>query len=540
MARSSKTAGEDPPLDGAEPGTADGAEQGSGTDDSESTDINRRGVMKLAGAASAGALGSLAGCTGGTNDDGNSQNTDDTKSNNANTDTKAGDGGQQESVTVSYWSGKAAETPKLKQYFKDGMKTFEEQNSKIKVDMTVLAWDQLNQKYITTMQSGTNPPDLASAGTYGLEMFQNGKVAELSSYMEGDPDLPEKWTPAMQEATEYQDKQWAAGIGGLNTTVFGLRSDIFRDAAGIQNPEKELNTWTQVRRAFEKIKKNTDSHAYEVTGVQSDVEAYWGNARTSYTGGTDPWIDVENKGSTDNPHVKPGNAPRTDGMIKNNIDLGATYSTDKHPSRGDEGVIPLFVKGDVASFGYSLSVKSIKALDPSFKFGWDGQAYALAAPKLDPNYGEEFGIPELAGKEGQHGGHSWTLEGQLCVTKSSKVKEAAYKLAKFRNTSKDFGLPLYVDPELAQSVPAYKPLLQAIQQSKYKDMRTQPLNKQISLLEEYGDNYRTTGAKWDIPGTNTIRWDNIGGTMAKAYSGQIKRDKAPQQMASAIKKTINS
>ncbi|MFC4552869.1 MULTISPECIES: ABC transporter substrate-binding protein [Halorussus] len=494
--------------------------------------------MKLAGGVSAGALGALAGCAGQSNDgkktdgEGNANSKDDTAANK--------DGGQQESVTVSYWSGKAAETPQLKQYFQKGMKTFEKQNSKVKVDLSVMSWDQLNQKYITTMQSGTNPPDLAAAGTYGLEMFQNGKVAELSTFMEGDSDLPEKWTPAMQEATDYRGKQWAAGIGGLNTTVFALRSDIFRNAAGIQNPEKELKTWTQMRRALDKIKKNTDAHAYEVTGTQADVEPYWGNARTAYTGGTDPWIDVEDKGSSKDPHVKPGKAARTDGMIKNNIDLGKAYSTDKHPSRGDEGVIPLFVRGDIASYGYSLSVKSIKAINPDATFGWDGEAYALAAPKLDPNYGNEFDIPELADKKGQHGGHSWTLEGQLCLTKSSKVKDAAFKLAKFRNTSKDFGLPLYVDPKLAQSVPAYKPLLEAIQQSKYEKMRTQPLNKQISLLENYGDNYRTTGAKWDIPSTSTIRWDNIGGTMAKAYAGQIKRDKAPQQMGKAIEKTIQS
>ncbi|WP_435185618.1 ABC transporter substrate-binding protein [Halobellus sp. EA9] len=445
-------------------------------------------------------------------------------------------------MTVSYWSGKAAENSSLQQYFKEGMQTFEDQHSNINVDLNILAWGQLTQKYITTMQSGTSPPALASAGTYGLEMFRNGAVEDLSTYMEGDPDLPEKWTPTMQESTDYRGQRWAGGIGAINTTHLGLNVSLFKEHTDVQAPEEDLNTWTQLRRALDQIQEGTGDgvYPYEVTGTQADVEAYWGAARTAYTGGTDPWIDVTDQGSPENPVVKPGQTERTDGMIKNNIDLGEQYSSGGYPSRGDEGVLPMLVNDKVAAYNYGVSVQGIRGLTPNATFGWDGDYMAISTPKLDPNYGEEFNLPELAGKEGQHGGHTWSLEGQLCVSKSksSAVKEATYQLLKFRNTSPEFCLELYASPDLAQAVPAYTPLLDDIRSEEYADMRTQVHNHMIEELANYGENFRTTGAAWDTPGTNTIRWDQIGGTMAEAYAGQISRENAASTMGDRIRSTL--
>lgn len=507
-------------------------------------EVSKRTVLQAAGGmAATGALGALAGCTG--SDDGSSTDTDsgsDSGSGNSSNDSSS-DGGQQESVTVSYWSGKAAETSALQNYFEEGMQTFEDQNSNINVDLNVLEWDQLSERYITTMQSGTNPPALASVGTYGLEMFRNGSVQELSTYMEGDSDLPEKWTPTMKEATNYRGDRWSGGIGAINTTHLGLHVGLFKEHTDVEQPAEDLKTWTQLRRALNQIQENTgnDVYPYEVTGVQSDVEAYWGAARTAYTDGTDPWLDVTDQGSPDDPVIKVDQNERTDGMILNNIDLGAEYSSPGHPTRGDEDVAPMLVNDQVASYNYGMSVQGIKAITPDATFGWDGDYMAIKTPKLDPNYGEEFDIPELAGKEGQHGGHTWALEGQLCVTesKSSAVKDAAYDLIKFRNTSPDFCLQLYADANLAQAVPAFNPLLDDILSDEYADMRTQVHTHMINELDEYGANYRTTGASWDVPGTNPIRWENIGGTLSEVYAGQIDRENATSEIASRIQTTLD-
>lgn len=505
--------------------------------DASGSGTRRRSFMKLAGAAGTGALGALAGCSsngsnGGGGDNGGGG------SNGSNAQSNSGNGGSQESVSISFWSAIAAETPSLKNYFSKGMTQFEKiHDQKIKVDMQVLSHDDLKKKYATTVDAGSGIPDVAMSGSFGLEQFQNGNVIDHGPYIEETDGLPDNWAKAQKESGKYRGKWWAAGAPAVGSTQWCLKTDAFK-AAGVSGPE-DLETWTDMRRTLDKIKQKGDvKYAYEVTGVYNDVEAYWGNAHTAYTDGTDPWFDTDDKGSPNKPYIRVNHADRTNGMMLNEYDLGKAYSSPGYPSTGDEDTYPKILNGTIASQAYSCSIRSFTSLNPDVKFGWDGDVLGLTAPKLDANYGDEFNIPSLAGKKGMPGGHTWTLETQVTIQDASKNKDAAWELSKFRLIDERFLLPLLIDPDLNQSAAAYKPVLKKQQSSKYSKYRVQPFNVALEQLAKYGVNYTTTGAAWDFPGTDAVRWNAIGKTLSKGYAGQFPRKQIPAKVESAIRSVL--
>jgi hypothetical protein len=523
-----------------------GSRDGSSSESTE-TGTKRRDFVKFAGVASAGALGTLAGCAGS---DGGGGGTDTATDTPTETDSSDGGGGGTDTATatesgsegpavVKYWSSIAAETPPLNKYYKKKMREFEEiKNKETLVDIQALSHSNLKTKFVTTIEAGGGVPDLALSGSFGLQQYRNGNVIDHGPYIEETEGLPDNWTNSQVEAGQYRGEWWAAGTATLGNTMSTIVNEPFKQI-GISNPHEELQTWTDFRRALIKVGEETDyDFPYEVTGVEGDVEAYWGSAHTAYTDGTDPWMDVEDQGSPDNPYIKVDGTDRTDGMIYNEIELGEEFSSPKHPTRGDEGVYPLMLNGKIASHAYGGSVRAIKAQAPNATFGWDGMFTGIATPRVDPNYGEEFDIPELAGKEGNHGGHTWSLETQKTIQEASEVKDAAWELAKFTLIDERFLIPLLVDPGLNQSVPTYEPMIEVQRQDKYKDMRTQPFEKSLELLEEHGGNFATTGAAWDIPGTNTIRWSDIGGTLSKAYADDFSTEEAPAKIKENMVATL--
>ena len=520
-------------------GSGDSSEDGS-----TESGTKRRDFMKIASVASAGALGTLAGCSGQSSDgsaqtatDSPTQDTDtSTDSDSESTQTDSGDGGEEGAAVLSYWSSIAAETPPLKEYYVNGMREFEKINDKkILVNLQALSHSNLKNKFVTAIEAGAGVPDMALSGTFGLQQFHNGNVIDHGPYIEETEGLPEDWAATQHAAGQYRDKWWAAGTTSLGSTQWGIVNEPFKQI-GIENPHEELKTWTQMRRALDKIKSETSYRfPYEVTGTSGDVEAYWGNARTSFQDGVDPWLDVTDQGSYEEPYIKPNNDDRTDGMMINEIELGENYSSPGHPSRGDEDVYPMMLQGQVASQAYSAGVRALKAVNPNISFGWDGQITAIKGPKLDPNYGNEFDIPQLADKEGMHGGHTWALETQRTIQKASENKDEAWELAKFTLTDKRFLLPLLIDPKLNQSVSVYKPIQELQQQKKYADMRTQPVELSISQVANFGENFKTTGAAWDIPGTNTIRWTSLGETLSRAYADEFPTEEIGSQVYDHIK-----
>lgn len=156
------------------------------------------------------------------------------------------------------------------------------------------------------------------------------------------------------------------------------------------------------------------------------------------------------------------------------------------------------------------------------EFGWDGDVWMGPHPRVDPNYGDEFGIEELAGVEGEHGGHAWALLMQKQIYKESSNPDIAWELAKFTNLDEDFVLPLVGKKYTA--IPSYVPYLQRVV-DEWDPVQIHAA--QIGAMETYGPQYSTTGAAWDLDATDPIRWTELSQTISEGMAGQHDIEEAP-------------
>jgi len=496
---------------------------------------SRRRLLKVTGGlAGTGALGALAGCTGesGGGDGGDGSGTEasdgreDTETAGA---TETPEGGSQETATIQFLSGLAAESGATRDHVKSGVADFESRQENVEVNLEVVSYGDRNNKLSSTVGAG-NAPDLAESGALGINFFRDGKVVDHGSYIEETADLPDNWTAATQETAQYRGEWWSAGQNRQGTTMMCVRPKLFK-SAGVSDPS-QFETWTGFRRAIEKVdEEHPDTIAFEETGAKFDLECYWGEARTAYTEGADPWL----RGDPENPEVLVGQADRTDGMIKNTLDLAQSYSSAGAADRNDEEIPPLMVTDQVASMTSCLAtIQRWKTAKEDVEFGWDGDVWTGPHPRLDPNYGEEFDIEELAGHEGQHGGHAWALLTQKQVFESSDHPDAAWDLAYYTNANEEFILPLV--GKIYTSLPSYAPY-----QSKLIEQYDPPQmhQAQIEAAQEYGAQYSVTGANWDQEETNKLRWTDLNETISQAMAGQHSIEETPGLIRERMLNTLS-
>lgn len=501
---------------------------------SGSEETRRTFVRGVAALSATGALGSMAGCTGDS-ENGSGGGGGASGDNSGGTDSGSG-GGSQESITIEYWSQEAAETPTTTEYFNKSFKNFQQQHENISVDLNAVSSSDIRDQLIPAVQSG-NPPDAAQAGSVAKTWFDSGRVIDHSSYIEESDDLPDAWSAAHVEATQFRDGFWAAGSNKMPATISVAVPQLFKDA-GVTDPS-QLETWTGWRRAVEKVKQEHDNvWAFEETGDPGDLESYWGEARTAYKNGVDPWME----GSVDDLTLKVGQQAKTDGMIKNLIDLTEAYSSPKSPSRTNEAMPPLLVNQKAASFHYGQGRASdYRRVNDNVEFGWDGDIYGFPIPKLDPNYGAEFDIPELEGVEGERGGHVWTLEPQKSVFADSDNQDAAWEVCNYTNTNKEHIVPFL--SKINTAPPTYMPFFEDIKASlkdEYDGEVPQIFDAVLTAFNEYDKNFKTTGAGWPVFGVSQLRWTDLNETISQGMAGQIPRDELPSRIRSKMTETLKN
>ncbi|WP_458211002.1 ABC transporter substrate-binding protein [Haladaptatus sp. NG-SE-30] len=485
----------------------------------------RRTFVKGAGATAAGALGALAGCSG-------------SESGNEGSAGNNSGGGGQASNTISFISGMAAENSDIRNHYQKSMKDFQKKNGSVNVNLQAVSYGDIKTKLSSTVNAG-NPPAIAEGGALGLKFYNQGKVPNHKQFFDKTDGLPENLTSANTESAKFRGKYWSGGAQRHTSSNLGINVQAFKKA-GVTNPKKDLATWSQFYDYIEKIDKQQDIIAWEETGVYNDLESYWGEARTAYTGGTDPWL----RGDPKNPTVVVGSdhkdAPKTDGMIKNCIKLAKKFSSPKSASRGDEEIPSLMLTNQVASFMYATpTANRWRQVKSDVKFGWqggNGDIMLLPNPKLDPNYGSKVGIPELDGVSGEHGGHVWSLEQQTSIYDVAKKKQqAAWDLNVYMLTDQDFALPAW--GQYYEAIPGTKPMGQKLL-DQYSDKLPSWTTNAINNVDQYGSQYGTTGAAWDVKGTSDIRWNNINKTISSGIAGQVSPDKVPGQINKKIKTTL--
>ncbi|EMA54266.1 extracellular solute-binding protein [Halococcus salifodinae] len=493
--------------------------------DGTGNDRSRRDFVKATtAAASAGALGALAGCTGDGGGDGGNDTGGDTGGGGDGNDSggSGGGGGGNESVEIQFLSAQAAENSSIRSHFQESMKDFQEKSGSVSVSLQTASYGDMKNKLASTVQSG-NPPALAESGSAGLQFYLNDQLVDHTKFFEGSDSFPDDFTVPNKEIAKFRDEWWSTGAIRHTNSNLGIRPKIFSQV-GIQNPMEDLKTWSQFHDAIVKIDEQMDTVAYEETGVGGDLESYWGQARTAYTGGTDPWI----RGDPENPDVVIGNSDmeedrrRTDGMIKACVKRANEFSSDESASRGDEDIPSLMLTDRVASFTYATpTARRWFAVSEDITIGWDGgdgDFMLLPNPKLDPEYGSKIGISDLEGLEGQHGGHVWGLEQAHTVFSgvSNAKQQGAWELSQYLFADNDFVLPAW--GEHYQSIPGLATKMDPLL-NEYPDL-PQNFQRSIENQNQYADQYANTGGAWDLRATDPIRWTDINETISQAIAGQ--------------------
>ncbi|MDX1745055.1 MAG: extracellular solute-binding protein [Halobacteriales archaeon] len=537
------------------------------TDKSASDNASRRDFLKVTGAATtAGALGSLAGCTGGGGDGGGGgggggQQTDesagDTKQKGASsffggdeTETEMSDdssgssssdgGGGGESVSISYLSAEAVENSKTKPHFQESISRFEEQMGDVSVSLQTASYGDIKSKLASSVEGG-NPPALAEGGSTGLQFYFSGEVPSHQEFVEGSEHFPGKWSQANRDTALFRGDFWCGGSMRHSVSNLGIRPKLF-SSAGVDSPD-QFETWSGFYDACQALaEENSDVFPYEETGVYNDLESYWGYSHTAYTGGKDPWI----RGDPADPTVIINNMdhddrPRTDGMIQAAVKMANEFSSPESASRGDEEIPSLMLTDKVASFNYATqNYARWYTVKEDAQIGWhdgDGDFMLLPHPKVDPDFGAKIGIPDLEGIEGEHGGHVWALEQAQFVFSgfSDKQTQRAWDLNVFFHRDEQHVLKQY--GELYQSIPGDSDMMQLLLQE-YPNT-PQNFTKVLENLGNYPSQYVTTGAPWDVGGTDQIRWTDINDTISQSIAGQRSAEDTPGVVAERVNKTLS-
>jgi ABC-type glycerol-3-phosphate transport system substrate-binding protein len=503
-----------------------GGESAEYAERSEGSGPSRRDFVRATAAtATVGALGALAGCSG---EQGNGTDAGGDSGGDSGGDTggdTGGDSGGSESVTIDYLSAQAVENASMKSHFQSSMKVFEEQQGNVKVNLQTASYGNLRSK-IASMVSSGNPPTFAEAGGGGLQFYVNGEVPSHTPFIEATDSLPDDFTAANVETAQYRGEYWSGGAMRHTNSNLGINPKLFSQV-GVTDPESELKTWSGFLDAVRKIDKQTDAYAYEETGVAGDLESYWGYARTAYTEGTEPWIRGDEEKTVIVANEDHEDRGKTDGMMKTCVKMANEFSSPEAASRGDEQIPSLMLTGRVASFNYAPGTASRwTAIKDDVKFGWqdgNGDFMLLPHPKVDPDFGSNFGISDLEGVEGQHGGHMWSLEQQECIFNASDAKQnAAWDLNMFLLSDKEFVLPAW--GEHYEALPGLATMLQPIIDE--YDL-VQCTKQAYENVEKYGVQYSTTGAAWDVPNVDPIRWTAINETLSQAIAGQHSMEETP-------------
>ncbi|MFC7130672.1 ABC transporter substrate-binding protein [Haloferax chudinovii] len=516
-------------------GTGSGERSEDASNETDKQPSRRRFMQSAAAASTVGALGALAGCSGGggeNTDSGSDSNTD--SGSDSNTDSGSDSSGS-ESITIDYLNAQAAENSSIKSHFQESLSTFEEQQGNVTVKLQTASYGDIRSKLASTVSSG-NPPTMAEAGGGGLQFYLDGKVPDHSPFIEGTDRLPGDYTAANLDSAKYRGEYWSAGGMRHTNSNLGINPKLFSQV-GVSDPASELSTWSGFLDAVRQIDEQTDAIAYEETGVPGDLESYWGYARTAYTGGTDPWMRQSD--DPENPTIVVANDEhedqgKTDGMIKTCVKMAHEFSSSESAQRGDEEIPSLMLTGKVASFNYAVpTANRWRAIKDDVQFGWndgEGDFMLLPHPKVDADFGSNFGISELEGVEGEHGGHMWALEQQQTLFNASDTEQnAAWDLNMFLLGDDEFVLPAW--GEHYESLPGLQPKLQKILDEYELAQSTEQAYKNA---DTYGEQYSTTGAAWDVRDTDPIRWTDINETISEAIAGQHSIEETPSLVRSRI------
>lgn len=504
-------------------------------------DRTRRDVLKyVGGAAGGGALGSLAGCTGGGDGGGGADGSDGGGGNGGSDgsggsgDGAADGGGGSGPIEINFLSAAAVENTQTKTAFDQSMKTFEEEQGNVVVNLQTASYGDIRNKLASSVESG-NPPTFAESGSLSLQFWSSGDIPDHDPFIEGEEGLLEDWTGLNKQVAEFRGTFFNAGAPSGSGRGLAIRPKLVSQV-GVTDPLEEMATWSQTLDVINRLQEEfPDIIPWEETGVGPDLESYWGEARTAYTDGDDPWI----RGDPTAPDVLVNEEPATDGMIINCVKLAQEYSSDESANRPDEEMASLMLTDRAAMVPHGFQGWTpFTNVKEDAVIGWaegEGDVMLIPLPKVNPEYGADIGIPEIEGIQGEHGGHVSALEASHAIFKNDDQAkmDASWELNMWVQRSPDHVLPIYgeADPGLPQS----QSVIELFQEELDPP---QMYTEALRMIKEYGPQYTATGAAWDVFGTSQIRWTDINETISEGIAGQHDIQELPSIIRQRIDKTL--
>lgn len=174
-------------------------------------------------------------------------------------------------ITAMSWNV----SPENDKVLQDQVAAFEQSHPGTKISLTLLPYDQYNQKLALLFSSGT-PPDSFAMPADIMRYVQEGHVLPLDEYMNADPVLSDK----AQSRTEANDlvrldgeHVYVAQYGPLCSEQLYFNKDLF-DKAGLSYPDENW-TWDDFLAAAQKL-----------TVRDGDETTQWG-VDLGYMGGWD-------------------------------------------------------------------------------------------------------------------------------------------------------------------------------------------------------------------------------------------------------------
>ena len=130
------------------------------------------------------------------------------------------------------------------------IKSFEEKNPDIKVDLMIIPEDSYSEK-INSMIAGNSAPDVILSWECDINRFaKNGAIVQLDDYMEESGLDVGGLIPAVQDMTKMNNGTYGLPWSYASEILY-YNKDLF-DAAGVEYPNDEW-TWEDFRDAANKL-----------------------------------------------------------------------------------------------------------------------------------------------------------------------------------------------------------------------------------------------------------------------------------------------
>lgn len=154
----------------------------------------------------------------------------------------------QEKATVTFWNGfTGPDRPAMEAL----VQQFNESQTAIEVEMTIMPWDSLYQTLLGALASGEGPDIIGVNFNYVPVYASSGYVADLTPYMQEGTNLdPALWPEALVERLQYDGKFYAIPVN-FATLLMYYNKDMF-EQAGLDpaNPPKTWDEWIEALRTL--------------------------------------------------------------------------------------------------------------------------------------------------------------------------------------------------------------------------------------------------------------------------------------------------